>query len=73
MRGARRTGKTTLAEMVGREHAGERFVKLDFQTDIARCDAIFSGATDDLDRITANIAPVSAVRPRPRTIDSLLR
>lgn len=56
MRGARRTGKTTLAEMAGREYAGERFVKLDFQTDAARTDAIFSGATDDLDRITSNIA-----------------
>ena len=53
---ARRTGKTTLAEAVGRECAGERFVKLDFQTDAARTDAIFSGATDDLDRITSNIS-----------------
>ena len=56
MRGARRTGKTTLAEMVGREYAGEHFVKLDFQTDAARTDAIFSGATDDLDRITLSIS-----------------
>ena len=56
MRGARRTGKTTLAEMVGRERAGEHFVKLDFQTDMARTDAIFSGPTDDLEKITSNIA-----------------
>ena len=34
----------------------ERFVKLDFQTDTVRTDAIFSGATDDLNRITANIS-----------------
>ena len=45
---ARRTGKTALAEIVGREYAGERFVKLDFQTDAARTGAIFSGSTDDL-------------------------
>ncbi|MBQ9006158.1 MAG: ATP-binding protein [Atopobiaceae bacterium] len=56
MRGARRAGKTTLAEKVGREYAGEYFAKLDFQTNTARTDAIFSGATDDLDRITSNIA-----------------
>ena len=56
MRGARRTGKTTLVEMVGRECAGGYFAKLDFQTDTTRTDAIFSGATDDLDKITSNIA-----------------
>lgn len=56
MRGARRTGKTTLVETVGKECAGEYFAKLDFQTDTARTDAIFSGATDDVDRITSNIA-----------------
>ena len=42
--------------MVGRERAGEHFVKLDFQTDMARTDAIFSGPTDDLEKITSNIA-----------------
>ena len=56
MRGARRTGKTTLVEAVGRGRAGEHFAKLDFQTDMARTDAIFSGATDDIGRITSNIA-----------------
>ncbi|MDO4807755.1 MAG: AAA family ATPase [Coriobacteriales bacterium] len=56
IRGARRTGKTTLAETIGRQHAGEYFVKLDFQTDAARADAVFSGPTDDLDRIVSNMA-----------------
>lgn len=56
IRGARRTGKTTLAESVGRRYAGEHFVKLDFQTDAARADAVFSGPTDDLDRIVTNMS-----------------
>ena len=56
IRGARRTGKTTLAEEIGREFCGDDFVKLDFQTDAARTDAIFSGPTDDLGRITSNIS-----------------
>lgn len=56
IRGARRTGKTTLAEAVGRDRVGDGFVKLDFQTDSVRTDAIFSGPTDDLGRITTNIA-----------------
>lgn len=56
IRGARRTGKTTLAEEIGRSYAGEHFVKLDFQTDATRAEAVFSGPTDDLDRIVANMS-----------------
>lgn len=56
VRGARRTGKTTLVEQIGRNRFGDGFVKLDFQTDPTRTDAIFSGPTDDTDRIVRNIA-----------------
>lgn len=56
IRGARRTGKTTLVEAIGRNRFGEGFAKLDFQTDPARTDAIFNGPTDDVDRIVRNIS-----------------
>lgn len=56
VRGARRTGKTTLVEEIGRERFGDGFAKLDFQTDPVRTDAIFSGPTDNTDRIVQNIS-----------------
>ena len=56
IQGARRTGKTTLVEEVGYRRYGDGFVKLDFQTDLARIDAIFSGPTDDTDRIVRAIS-----------------
>lgn len=70
VRGARRTGKTTLVETIGRERFGERFAKLDFQTDPVRTDAIFSGPTDDTDRIVQNISEL--LRCELHRADSLL-
>ena len=70
IRGARRTGKTTLVESIGRERFGERFVKLDFQTDAARADAIFDGPTNGTDRIVRNISEY--LRVELRREDSLL-
>lgn len=56
IRGARRTGKTSAIEHVGKELAGEGFVKLDFQTDLENIERIFDGPTDDLNRIASRIA-----------------
>lgn len=56
IRGARRVGKTFSAETVGREIAGDAFVKLDFQTDLELIAPLFDGPTDDVDAIMARIA-----------------
>lgn len=56
VKGARRVGKTSLVEYLGRAHYGEHFVKLDFQTDLARIDNIFDRPTDDLDGIVGRIS-----------------
>lgn len=56
VQGARRTGKTFTIERVGRELAGQGFVKLDFQADLAAVERIFSGAHDNVDAIVARIS-----------------
>ena len=56
IRGARRVGKTHVAETVGRRIAGDAFVKLDFQTDLKLIEPLFDGPTDDVDGIMARIA-----------------
>lgn len=70
IQGARRTGKTFTVEHVGRRLAGDRFVKLDFQTDLAAIERIFSGASDDVDAIVARIAEYKRVDLTPG--DSLI-
>ena len=62
IQGARRTGKTCLIDHVGAQLAGEGFVKLDFQTDLAAVERIFSVPGDDVDRIVANIADYKRVQ-----------
>lgn len=54
--GARRTGKTYLLDQMGRELAGDQFVRLDFQTDLAAVERIFDGPTDDVDGIVRRLA-----------------
>ncbi len=56
IRGARRVGKTYIAETVGRKIAGEAFVKLDFQTDLDLIEPLFDGPTNDIDGIMARVA-----------------
>ena len=56
IRGARRVGKTHVAETVGRQIAGDAFVKLDFQTDLRLIGSLFDGPTDDVDGIMTRIA-----------------
>lgn len=56
IRGARRVGKTHVAETVGRRIAGDAFVKLDFQTDLKLIEPLFDGPTDDVDGIMTRIA-----------------
>lgn len=61
VRGARRVGKTYVMEDVGRRVAGDGFVKLDFQTDLKLIEPLFSGPTDDVDRIISRIADYKRV------------
>lgn len=56
IQGARRVGKTVLAERMGSELFESGFVKLDFQTDLARTSALFDWPTDDVDGLVQRIA-----------------
>lgn len=56
LRGARRTGKTYTIEKMGREVAGDGFVKLDFQTNLPVVSELFNGPTDDIEGIISRIA-----------------
>lgn len=51
IKGVRRVGKTFLVEHLGSAIAPLEAVKLDFQTDSELADAVFSGPTNDTDRI----------------------
>lgn len=62
LRGARRVGKTYVAEEVGRRVAGDAFVKVDFQTDLELVAPLFDGPTDDVDAIMRRIAEYKRVR-----------
>lgn len=59
--GARRTGKTYLLDRAGAELAGDQFVRLDFQTDLAAVERIFDGPTDDVDAIVRRLAEYKGV------------
>lgn len=65
IRGARRVGKTFVIEHVGTELAGEGFVKLDFQTDLAAIESIFDVPTDDVGRIVSRIAEYKRIELNP--------
>lgn len=56
IQGARRVGKTVLAEHIGNELFADGYVKLDFQTDLARTSAIFDWPTDDVNGLIQRIA-----------------
>lgn len=56
LRGARRVGKTYLAEKIGKELAGDNFVRLDFQTDLSLISSLFDGPTDDVDGIMQRVS-----------------
>lgn len=56
LQGARRVGKTALAEHVGRTAFAKGFVKVDFQTDLAHSAAIFDWPTDDVDGLIRRIS-----------------
>ena len=56
IQGARRVGKTVLAEHIGTKFFENGYVKLDFQTDLARASAIFDWPTDDVDGLIKRIA-----------------
>ena len=61
IRGARRVGKTYVAEEVGHRVAGDSFVKLDFQTDLDLIAPLFDGPTDDVDAIVRRISDYKRV------------
>ena len=56
MKGARRVGKTALAEHLGETVFEGRWVKLDFQTNLTRASAVFDWPTDDSDGIVRRIS-----------------
>lgn len=56
LQGARRVGKTVLAEHVGKIVFSQGFVKVDFQTDLARTSSIFDWPTDDVDGLVRRIS-----------------
>lgn len=64
IRGARRVGKTYVAEEMGKRIAGDAFVKLDFQTDLNLIAPIFEGPTDNVDAIMGRIADYKRVTIR---------
>lgn len=61
VKGARRVGKTHVIEHLA-SSIDRMIVKLDFQTDDQLVDAIFSGPTDDIDRIVRLISEYKGVR-----------
>ena len=61
IRGARRVGKTYVVEEVGKRVAGDRFVKLDFQTDLDLIAPLFDGPTNDVDGIMERVAEYKRV------------
>lgn len=56
LQGARRVGKTVLAEHMGHALFDGDFVKLDFQTNLARAASIYDWPTDDTDGIIRRIS-----------------
>lgn len=67
VRGARRTGKTFAVDHVGSRLFGDGFVKLDFQTDLARIEAIFDVPTNDTDAIMKRVAEYARVKIAPES------
>lgn len=67
IKGARRVGKTFVVENLGECLGGRMLVKLDFQTDSALVDAIFSGPTNDTERIVRLISEYLGLRLEPAT------
>lgn len=67
IRGARRVGKTYVAEEIGRRIAGDAFVKLDFQTDLELIAPLFDCPTDDVDAIVARISDYKRTPIRKET------
>lgn len=67
IQGARRVGKTVLAEHMGEQLFADGFVKLDFQTDLTRISAIFDWPTDDVEGLVRRIAEYKGQEVRPET------
>lgn len=67
IRGARRVGKTYVAEEIGRRIASDAFVKLDFQTDLELIAPLFDCPTDDVDTIVARISDYKRTPIRKET------
>lgn len=56
VRGARRVGKTFTIGRICSEVCPRGFVRLDFQADLERLEAVFSGPTDDVDGLVRRIS-----------------
>lgn len=66
LKGPRRSGKTFLVEHLEKT-GGRQLVKLDFQTDANLAEAIFSGPTDDIDRIVRVLSEYKGVNLAPES------
>ncbi len=67
IKGARRVGKTVLAEHMGNELYPDGFVKLDFQTDLQRATSIFDWPTDDVEGLINRIGEYKRKKINPNT------
>lgn len=67
IQGARRVGKTVLAEHMGSKLFEHGYVKLDFQTDLARASALFDWPTDDVGGLVRRIAEYKGTPIHPET------
>ncbi len=63
--GARRTGKTFLANQVGFDLAGPSFVRLDFQADLDSINRIFDLPTNNIEGIVSRIEEYSKTKLYP--------
>ena len=68
IKGVRRCGKTYLAEEAGGSLFDDDWVKLDFQTDLARMDAVFVGPTSDVEGILRRISDYAGRAVTPATL-----
>ena len=67
VRGARRTGKTFTIQHTCAKLAGDALVKLDFQTDMAAVERIFSVPSDNSDAIIARLGEYKGIDLSPES------
>ncbi len=66
IQGARRVGKTALAEHIGKSFFEKGYIKIDFQTDLETSSRIFDWPTDDIDGLIRRIGEYKGASIEPR-------